>query len=64
VQIYGNTSPTPPGIWCNDGLDYNAYYANIQPYKIITGNAATRIANLTTCMQNIMQSGIQIALIQ
>jgi len=64
VQIYGNTSPNPGGSWLNDSLDYNAYYASIQPYKIITGNATTRIANLTTCMQTIMQSGIQIALIQ
>jgi hypothetical protein len=64
VQIFGNTSPTPPGSWDTDSLDYNAYYVNIQPYKIITGNAATRIANLTKCIQTIMQSGVQVALIQ
>jgi hypothetical protein len=64
VQIYGNTSPTPPGSWFNNSLDYNAYYAGIQPYKIITGTASQRIANLTQCMQLIMQNGVQVALIQ
>jgi hypothetical protein len=73
VQIYGNTSqwaggavPAPGTMasWYNDNLDYNAYYVTPQPFKVITGPYATRIANIGTCIQTIMQSGVQIALIQ
>ncbi len=65
VQIYGNTSPTPPGSWYNDSLDYQTYYAaNAQPYKIITGTYQQRISNLTQAMQIIMQGGIQVTLVQ
>jgi hypothetical protein len=73
VQIYGNTSvwaggavPAPGTMasWYTDSLDYNAYYVTPQPFKVITGPYATRIANIGTCIQTIMQSGVQIALIQ
>ena len=36
----------------------------IQPYKIIVGSYQTRINNIKTAMQLIMQGGVQIALIQ
>ena len=63
VQIDGNTSPTPSGSWDNDSLDYNTYYVTPQPYKIITGSySATLHHPLTTCIQKIMQSGVQVAL--
>ena len=64
VQIDGNTSPTPPGTWDNDSLDYQTYYSNLQPYKIITGSATDRIAKISQAMQTIMQSGVSVALIQ
>ncbi len=75
VQMYGNTSAPPSGStvtapgtmasWYTDSLDYNTYYVNIEPWKVVTGTYSTpRIANIGTCMQRIMQSGIQVALIQ
>ena len=64
LQIDGNTTPTPPGSWDNDNLDYQTYYVNAEPYKIITGTAQQRIANLSTAFQRIMQGGVQVALIQ
>ena len=73
VQIYGNTSAGPGGTvtapgtmasWYTDTLNYTTYYTNIEPWKVITGSYTTRISNLSTCMQRIMQSGIPVALIQ
>lgn len=64
VQIDGKTSVTPPGTWDNDSLDYNTYYLNPEPYKLITGDYATRIGKIREALERIMQSGIQVALIQ
>jgi hypothetical protein len=64
VQIDGNTSPTPSGSWDNDTLDYNAYYLNLEPWKLITGDYNTRINNIQQALQRIMQGGVQVALIQ
>jgi Flp pilus assembly protein TadG len=73
VQCYGNTSTWPGGpvpapgtmaAWFNDSLSTATYYTGPQPYKIINGNYNTRIANIGTCIQNIMQSGIEVVLIQ
>jgi hypothetical protein len=64
VQIYGNTSPTPPGNWDTDSLNYQTYYTIPQPYKIITGTYQQRITNLSQAMQIIMQGGIQVTLVQ
>ena len=73
VQIYGNTSTWPSGSvpapgtmasWYTDSLNYSTYYSTPQSWKIITGSYATRIANINTCVTNIMQSGVQVALIQ
>lgn len=74
VQMYGNTSQNPTGAaasapgtmaaWYVDPLDYTDYYVNVEPWKIVTGSYTTRIANIGTAMQRIMQGGVQIALIQ
>ncbi len=73
VQIYGNTSTSPGGTvtapgtmasWYTDSLSYSTYYTTPQSWKIITGPYLTRIANINTCVTNIMQSGVQVALIQ
>jgi hypothetical protein len=64
VQIYGNTSQSPGGSWLSNSLDYNTYYVNVEPWKVIVGDYNTRISNIGTCMQRIMQSGVQVALIQ
>jgi hypothetical protein len=64
VQIDGNTSPTPPGSWDNDTLDYNAYYLNLEPYKLITGDYNTRVDKIRQALERIMQGGVQVALIQ
>jgi hypothetical protein len=37
---------------------------SIQSYKIVTGSFQTRIDNLRQAMQRIMQSGVQVSLIQ
>ena len=50
VQQAGNTSA--------------ATDTSIESYKIITGPYATRIANLQQAFQRIMQSGVQVSLIQ
>ena len=50
VQQAGNTSASTD--------------TSIQSYKIITGDYNTRIANIKEAMQIIMQSGIQVSLIQ
>ena len=50
VQQKGNTSATTD--------------TSIESYKIITGNYNTRITNLQNAFQRIMQSGIQVSLIQ
>lgn len=50
VQKAGNTSA--------------AADASIENYKIITGDYNTRIANLKQALERIMQSGIQVSLIQ
>src|SRR5262249_44977355 len=43
----------------------NNYYSNsIAPYKQITGNYTTRLANLKIALQTIMQDGVQVTLIQ
>lgn len=64
VQIDGKTTPTPTGSWDNDSLDFQAWYSNREPYKVITGNATERIEKLRQALQRIMQSGVQVALIQ
>ena len=64
VQIDGKTSPTPPGSWDDDSLDYAAYYTNREPYKIIIGSYQDRIAEIKSALERIMQGGIQVALIQ
>ena len=64
VQIDGKTTPTPSGSWDNDSLDYQTLYINREPYKIITGSATDRINKLRQALQIIMQSGVQVALIQ
>jgi Putative Flp pilus-assembly TadE/G-like len=73
VQIYGNTSTSPGGTvtapgtmasWYTDSLSYSTYYSTPQSWKIITGTYTTRITNIQTCVTNIMQSGVQVALIQ
>jgi Flp pilus assembly protein TadG len=73
VQCYGNTSTwpggavTPPGTmasWYTNSLDQVGLYTSPQPFKIITGTYTQRIANIGTCIQTIMQSGVQVALIQ
>jgi hypothetical protein len=64
VQIDGKTSPTPPGTWDTDSLDYNAWYVNLEPYKIITGSATDRIDKIRQAMQRIMQGGVEVALVQ
>jgi hypothetical protein len=64
VQIDGNTTPTPSGSWDNDSLDYQTLYVNAEPYKIITGTYQQRISKISQAMQIIMQSGIQVSLIQ
>jgi Putative Flp pilus-assembly TadE/G-like len=69
VQIDGNTSPWPPG-WTrgirndDDGLDYNTYFINIEPWKVITGNYSQRIDKIRQAMERIMDSGVSVALIQ
>jgi len=69
VQIDGNTSPWPPG-WTrgirndDDGLDYNTYFVNIEPWKVITGNYSQRIDKIRQAMERIMDSGVSVALIQ
>jgi Flp pilus assembly protein TadG len=50
VQQAGNTSASTD--------------ASIESYKIITGDYNTRIANLKQALERIMQSGIQVSLIQ
>jgi Putative Flp pilus-assembly TadE/G-like len=50
VQQNGNTSSSTD--------------TSIESYKIITGDYNTRIANLQQALQRIMQSGIQVSLIQ
>jgi hypothetical protein len=37
---------------------------SIEPYKIITGDADTRIDKIRQALERIMQSGVQVALIQ
>ncbi|MCE9534077.1 MAG: hypothetical protein K8T89_23610 [Planctomycetes bacterium] len=64
VQIDGKTSPTPPGSWDTDSLDYMTYYVNREPFKIITGDYQTRIDKIRQAMERIMQGGVQVALIQ
>ena len=64
VQIDGKTSPTPPGSWDNDSLDYQTWYTNREPYKVITGSSTQRIEKMRQALQRIMQSGVQVALIQ
>jgi hypothetical protein len=64
VQIDGKTTPTPSGSWDNDGLDYQTWYSNREPYKVITGNASQRIEKLRQALERIMQGGVQVALIQ
>jgi len=64
VQIDGNTTPKPAGTWDNDNLDYQTLYVNAEPYKIITGTYQQRIAKISQAMRIIMQSGIQVSLIQ
>jgi Putative Flp pilus-assembly TadE/G-like len=50
MQIKGNTSP--------------AGTTTIESYKIITGNYNTRIDNIKTAFERIMQSGVQVTLIR
>ena len=50
VQQKGNTSESTA--------------TGIESYKIITGNYNTRIANLRTALERIVQSGIQVSLIK
>ena len=76
VQIYGNTSPYPSGGATTPGthrgrgmqratLSPATYYSGPQPCKFITGSYVRRgIANISTCMQLIMQGGVQVVLIQ
>ena len=64
VQIDGNTSPTPAGSWDTDSLDYDAYFLNLEPYKLITGPYNTRIENIREALEPIMQGGVNLALIQ
>jgi Flp pilus assembly protein TadG len=64
VQIDGKTTPTPSGGWDNDSLDYQTWYTNREPYKVITGNSSQRIEKLRQALERIMQSGVQVALIQ
>jgi Putative Flp pilus-assembly TadE/G-like len=64
VEIDGNTIPRPAGAWDNDNLNYQTLYVNAQPYKIITGTYQQRINLISQAMQIIMESGIQVSLIQ
>ena len=64
VQIDGKTTPTPPGSWDDDSLDYQTWYANREPYKVITGSSSERIEKMRQALERIMQSGVQVALIQ
>ncbi len=50
VQQKGNTSSSSA--------------SSIEPYKIITGDFNTRIANLRLALERIMQSGVQVALLR
>jgi hypothetical protein len=54
-QVEGNTSPA--------GTDGAAFEA-AEPYKIITGDSNTRIDKIRQAMERIMQSGVQVSLIQ
>jgi hypothetical protein len=55
VQVAGNTSPS--------GTDGAGYEAN-EPYKLITGDSNTRVDKIRQALERIMQSGVQVSLIQ
>src|SRR5207244_5347980 len=55
VQVAGNTSPAG-----TNGAGHEA----AEPYQLITGDSATRVDKIRQAMERIMQSGIQVSLIQ
>jgi hypothetical protein len=55
IQVAGNTSPSG-----TDGAGYEA----TEPYKLIIGDSNTRIDKIRQALERIMQSGVQVSLIQ
>jgi hypothetical protein len=63
VQIDGNTTPKPTGDWDSDSLDINLYLQR-ESYKVIVGDAQTRVEKLRQALERIMHGGVQVSLIQ
>jgi len=55
VQVAGNTSPSG-----TDGTGYES----TEPYKVIIGDSTTRVDKIRQALERIMQSGVQVSLIQ
>lgn len=62
VQIAGNTSPA--GATLSSVFGYPSYTSGTEPYKVIVGDYNTRISNIRNALQRIMQSGVQVSLIE
>ena len=62
MQVHGNTSPA--GATLASVFGYPGYGSGTENYKVIVGDYNTRIDKIRQALQRIMQSGVQVALIE